>query len=124
MKEADNWLRQAEDDLEKSKDNFEDSHFDGAAFFAQQTAEKALKALLIKKTRAFPKIHDVVALSRMADAPDNIIESCKVIAPYYTETRYPDLSEKIPAEAFSKEEVNEVIQLAGEVLKWAKKSLT
>ena len=80
--------------------------------------------MLIKKTRAFPKIHDVVALSRMADAPNNVIENCKVIAPYYTETRYPDLSEKIPAEAFSKEEVNEVIQLAGEVLKWAKKSLT
>ena len=39
-------------------------------------------------------------------------------------TRYPDFSEEIPAEAFSKEEIEEVIKFSEEVLKWVKKSLT
>lgn len=124
LKEIENWFRQAKYDLKKAKDNLEAGHKDGAAFFAQQSVEKALKALLIKDKGSFPRMHDVVALSRMADAPDEIIEKCKVITPYYTETRYPDFSEQIPAEAFSKKEIQEVIQLSEEVLKWAKKFLT
>ena len=124
IKEAENWWRQAKDDLEKAEDNFEGNHLDGAAFFAQQSIEKALKALLINNKGSFPKIHDTVALSRMANAPDEVVEKCKAITPYYTETRYPDFSEKIPAEAFSKEEIEDVIKLSKEILKWAKKSLT
>lgn len=117
-------MRQAEDDLEKSRDNLKGKHLDAAAFFAQQAAEKALKALSIENKGLFPKIHDVVALSRIVNAPEEIVEKCKVITPYYIETRYPDFSEQIPAEAFSKKEVEEVIKLSEEVLKWAKKSLT
>lgn len=124
IKEVENWLRQAKDDLEKAEDNLKDNHLDGAAFFAQQSVEKALKALLIENKGSFPKIHDVVALSRMANAPYEIIGKCKVIVPYYTETRYPDFSEKIPAESFSKKEIEEVIKFSEEVLKWVKKSLT
>lgn len=123
VNEVKNWWRQAKDDLEKARDNFKGDHLDGAAFFAQQGVEKALKAILINKKGSFPKIHDVVALSRMANAPEEIIDKCKVITPYYTETRYPDLSEIIPAEAFSKEEIIEVIKYSEEVLQWVKKSL-
>lgn len=124
IKEVGNWLRQAEDDLKKAKDNLKDNHLDGAAFFAQQAVEKALKALSIRNKKSFPKIHDLVALSRMVNAPEEIVEKCKVITPYYTETRYPDFSETIPAEAFSKKEIEEVIKLSEEVLKWVRKSLT
>lgn len=123
IKEVENWWRQSKDDLEKAKDNFKDNHLDGAAFFAQQSVEKALKALLIKNRGSFPKIHDIVALSRMVNAAGDIIEKCKVITPYYTETRYPDFSEQIPAEAFSKKEIEEVIKFSKEVLEWVKKSL-
>ena len=120
--EVKNWWEQAKDDLEKAKDNFP-SHLDGAAFFCQQGVEKALKALLIETKGNFPKIHDIVALARMTNAPPDIINRCKQINPYYTETRYPDFSENIPAKAFSKEEVQEVIKLSKEALNWVKKSL-
>lgn len=122
--EVEKWWRQAENDLEKARDNLKTNHPDGAAFFAQQSVEKALKALLIKKKGQFPKIHDIVALSRMANLPDDITKKCKIINPYYTETRYPDFSEKIPAESFSKEEIMEIIRLSRDVLSWIKKFLT
>ena len=50
IKEVKNWWRQAKDDLKKARDNLKDDHLDGAGFFAQQSVEKALKALLIKNT--------------------------------------------------------------------------
>lgn len=123
-KEVKNWLAQAKDDLKKAEDNFKASHLDGAAFFCQQSIEKALKALLIQTSGNFPKIHDIVALARMTNAPPDVVNKCKKINPYYTETRYPDFSKTIPAKAFSKEEIEEVIKLSKEALNWIEKSLT
>ena len=122
--EVKRWLEQAEDDMKKAEDNLNISHLDGAAFFCQQGVEKALKALLIERKGRFPKIHDIVALARVADAPAGIIDKCKQINPYYTETRYPDFSDTIPAKAFSEEEIKEIICFGREVLQWIKKSLT
>src|SRR3989338_2094766 len=99
-KEVHLWLLQAKDDFVKAEDNFKDNHLDGAAFFCQQSIEKALKALLIQTSGKFPKIHDIVALARMTNAPPEVVNNCKKINPYYTETRYPDFSETIPAKAF------------------------
>ncbi|MBI2140736.1 HEPN domain-containing protein [Candidatus Woesearchaeota archaeon] len=118
-----NWMKQARDDLQKARDNLKTDHLDGSAFFSQQAAEKALKAVSIKKMGEFPKIHDLVALSRMVSAPEEIIEKCKVINPYYTETRYPDMGDKIPAESFTKTEIQDVIKTATEVLEWAERYL-
>jgi len=119
-KEIDNLFSQAQSDLQKAQILFNNDSLDGAAFFCQQSVEKALKALLIKKTDEFSKIHDIVALSRMVKAPDDIIGKCKIINPYYTETRYPDYSERIPAESFSRNEIDEVLTLSDEVIKWVK----
>lgn len=123
-KEVKNWWDQAKRDLETAQSNFENNHLDAAAFFCQQSVEKALKALLIKKKGEFPKIHDLVALSRISECSEEIINKCKKISPYYTETRYPDFLEKIPAESFSKNEISEILSLAKEVLKWLEKYLT
>ena len=65
----------------------------GACFHAQQCAEKYLKAVLISKDRAFPKTHDLVALTDLciqsgvivpidADALDSLSE-------YAVRVRYP-----------------------------------
>ncbi len=57
--EVKRWLQQAKEDLDAAEYNFKGGRFRLAAFMCQQTAEKALKALLINRTNAFPKIHDL-----------------------------------------------------------------
>jgi len=46
------WLRQAESDLRKAKNDLKTGDWDSAAFWSQQAAEKALKALLLEHGKA------------------------------------------------------------------------
>lgn len=50
-KEVQNWLDQAADDFDGAEFNFRGKKYYIAAFLCQQAVEKALKALLIEKSR-------------------------------------------------------------------------
>lgn len=121
--EFEKWFKQAEADFAKIQVLVNSNSFDGAMFYSQQSIEKALKALIIKTKKQLPRIHDLLALSKMANCSKEIIDKCKIINPYYIETRYPDFLGKIPAESFEKEEVKRVLKLTKEVLEWIKKVL-
>jgi HEPN domain-containing protein len=63
------------------------------SFHAQQTAEKALKALLIRHAIEFRKTHSIGELLRLAEpvAPglaDTLVES-RELTPYAARARYP-----------------------------------
>ncbi len=123
IREFEKWFRQAEADFAKIQILINSNSLDGAAFYSQQSIEKGLKALIIKTKKQLPRIHDLLALSKMANCPEEIIDKCKIINPYYIETRYPDFLGKIPAESFEKKEIKKVLKLCSEVLEWIKKVL-
>jgi len=112
------WFKLARRDLQGAKKNYEIGEPHIAAFLAQQSAEKALKALLISQTGNFPKIHDLTRLARMVNAPEDIVELCAKITPAYTATRYPDVMVE-----FNKGEVEELIEDAEMVIKWVEQSI-
>ena len=85
-------------------------------------AEKALKALLLKKGHKLIKTHDLVLLSRKLSAPEDIVQICKELTPVYVETRYPDLGETGFKE-FTSKEAKEDIKKMNKITKWAKKNL-
>ena len=58
MEEAKKWLEKAKMNLKVAQDNFNLKHYDYSAFLCQQTAEKALKSVALKKTGKIRKIHD------------------------------------------------------------------
>src|SRR3989338_222150 len=87
------WLERARRDLHAALFNFRGSEFETAAFLCKQTAEKALKAVYIKKHEKLIKIHDLVALSREVSAPAYLIDYCKELSPVYAYSRYPDLAQ-------------------------------
>ncbi len=91
-----------------------------STFLSQQAVEKALKALLIQRTGAFPRIHDVAELSRRLNAPARITELCAIVNPAYTATRYPDVA---TSPDFDKKEVEDIVKSAKEVLKWTETEL-
>ncbi len=118
MKEYEIWIKKSEQDLDTAKYNLSGEKIDAGLFFLQQSAEKALKAIYIKKFKELLKIHDLVIISRKLNAPPEIINFCKKLTPLYQFTRYPDVSETNKVE-----NINEFIFYSEEVLKWAKKKL-
>jgi len=56
--EAKKWFQQALEDLSTAKDTFFTGHYYASAFWAQQSAEKALKALLINFGKTI-RTHDL-----------------------------------------------------------------
>ena len=112
------WMEQAREDYSTAKFNFEGKKYKSAAFWCQQCIEKAMKALLIKKTNNFPKIHDLTRLAKLNNAPIKIIELCAKINPAYIASRYPDSPKK-----YTEEECEQIIKYCEEVLAWTEKNL-
>jgi len=113
------WIRKSEKDLEAAKYNLTGGLLEEGAFFLQQSAEKSLKALFIKKTGKFPRIHDLVSLAKDIKAPEEIIASARILSPAYHYTRYPDV---VKVENL-KERIDELEESAEKILKWVKKNL-
>ncbi|MEA1904749.1 MAG: HEPN domain-containing protein [Candidatus Hadarchaeota archaeon] len=86
--------------------------------FAQQAAEKALKALQIKKLGRFERTHDLIMLAKSVDAPIEVIQLCELIAPFYTITRYPDVRV-----SYDERKVSSVIDASEKVGKWVEQNL-
>lgn len=119
-KEISNWWKQALSDFDKAKILFKNNSYDGCAFFCQQASEKGFKALLIHKENDIIKTHDLVFLARRLNAPDNLVEFCKLLTPVYIETRYPGIE---GVRKFTKKEVEKDLKSATEILKWIKRNL-
>lgn len=119
MEEANKWFSKSLEDFETAKYNFNGEKLDAGLFFLQQSAEKSLKALYIKKFKSLFKTHDLVLLGKRLEAPFEIIDYCKKIAPAYSYTQYPDAS----TEEFDENEVNNYIKYCSEIISWVKKNL-
>ena len=84
--EVKNWFEKAKSDLITAEYNLDGNMLDAAAFYSQQAAEKALKALYIERFNELWKIHDLVRLAKKINAPVKITELCAKITPAYTVT--------------------------------------
>lgn len=51
---------------------FKNKKHEESAFFSQQAAEKALKALSLEKHEKIRKIHDIVELGREVKLPEHL----------------------------------------------------
>jgi len=114
-KDTELWLDFAKGDLIKARDNAAIPHFDLACYLSQQSAEKALKALLIEQTDDFPKTHDLIDLGRRVKLPAELMQRCRDLTQAYSEARYPFAHVKI----YTKEHADVAIATAEEVLGWA-----
>lgn len=89
------WLRRAEDDLLAGRVLAEASlpSYETASFHAQQAAEKALKALLMRHQVDFTRTHDLGELLQLAEPVAPGIAQGLAAAPtlnrHAVDTRYP-----------------------------------
>jgi len=113
------WFDKAKDDLRKAKDNFNIRNYDLVCFLCQQAVEKALKAILIKKTGRSSRIHDLVRLGKIVDIHQNFREGIKELSLAYIYTRYPDVKQ----EPNLKGKAIKFLELSKNILKWVEKNL-
>ena len=113
------WLKHAESDLKLACIGREPGVLlENLTFHAQQSAEKALNSLLLAKHQAPPRTHNIRFLldqiSHLTIVPEQV-QKAALLTDYAVATRYPGNFEPITIE-----EYNEAIDLAKQVLYWAK----
>ena len=113
------WILQSEKELDVAKYNLNGGKMESGIFFLQQSAEKALKSLYIKKFKSLLRTHDLVILASKLNAPKQIIEYCKELTPAYSYTRYPDIPKVEDLEL----KISDLIKFAEEILRWVKKNI-
>lgn len=90
------WFAIARRDLDSAKRLLagDPPYHDTAAYHCQQSAEKAIKALLTAAKVPFPKTHDLTALINLMEGTDadasKWAEAAIILTPYATLYRYPD----------------------------------
>ena len=93
MEEVLEWLRQSEYDLDTAQDMLSSGRYIYAVFMCHLAVEKALKALVVKRTgNAPPKVHNLVYLMELA-SPDLKAEQVRFLSRLGfagVATRYPE----------------------------------
>jgi len=115
------WLAQSQSDLADARYLSEGSRFNACCFFCQQAAEKALKAYLYKQGAEHVYGHSVAELCREAAGLDRAFADIKAaVSPldvFYIPTRYPNgLPGGIPSEAFTREDAERALAMAGRTI--------
>lgn len=115
------WLKQAEHDLEAARYNRQGGFHAVACFYAQQAAERALKAFLFAQGELVVIGNSVAELCQgCAGYEERFRELTGRIGKldrFYIPTRYPDgLPGGVPAEVYGEEDASEAIALASETV--------
>ena len=122
--EADRWLKQAENDLEFARLGLREGFFAQVCFLAQQSAEKAVKAIGYLLGDRTVLGHSVAVLvdryaERVPDLAD-LRDAAGLLDQYYIPTRYPNgLPGGFPFMAFSEEQATNALAAAERFLRLA-----
>lgn len=118
------WFAQAERDLEQARSSAQEGRHEWACFAAQQSAEKAVKALHLSCGQ---EAWGHVVARLLAELPvdaGGLIEKGKVLDNYYLATRYANgHPEGAPFEHYGPLQSTQAIAYAGEILEFVRTRL-
>lgn len=115
----DEWLDRARGDLALASASLpEGAFYEDLCYHAQQAAEKALKAVILKQGLTFRYVHDLDELIVDLEQGDVQIppevEAAVELSAYASETRYPGMSEPVTSQEYQR-----AVDMAEEVVQWA-----
>lgn len=121
------WLNQAKRDYEKAKLDFKHAYYEWCSFTAQQSAEKAVKALYYKMNRlviGHSILRMLEGLKEELDIPEEIIHSARILDRYYTESRYPNgFPEGSPFQFFDEDIAKEALDASRKILRFCEDNI-
>ena len=116
--DAERWLKQAEYDAGTAEDLYRVSRWAACVLHAQQSAEKALKALIVERTNSMPpRRHDIRGLADSVGLLDKLPADALRLSDYYIGVRYPDASDMLPYESMDESVAHRCLDAARAVLK-------
>jgi len=93
MERSGDWINEAEGDLEHARNDIEVGFYNWACFSAQQSAEKAVKAVFQKMAADVwgHAVSDlIIELSKFHNVPEDLIDGALELDKAYISARYPD----------------------------------
>jgi len=127
MNRSADWLKQAEEDLHAAEDSAAAGHHEWAAFQSQQSAEKAVKAL-VQSLHGSSRGHSITAMLRQLPAsiqpPPPILERAQALDKVYVTARYPNgFVSGSPSDYFTERESQEFIAHARSILEFCRSQI-
>jgi HEPN domain-containing protein len=119
------WLEQAKRDLLHAQEDLESGFYEWGCFSAQQSAEKALKALY-QKIGGDAWGHSVKSLLEQLPAtltpPAELLDEAKLLDRYYIPTRYPNSFDRgAPKDYFTRRDTEGAIRSAQRIVEFCEK---
>ena len=119
---AKDWLDQARRDLDLSRHAASGGYHEWACFSAQQSAEKAVKALY-QHLRGEAWGHSVMrlveGLAERTDVDASLLDCGRILDRYYIPTRYPNgFDEGKPADYYSETDSEQAISCAEAIIRF------
>lgn len=127
MNRATDWLAQAERDLNAAVDSAAAGHHEWAAFQAQQSAEKAVKAL-VQSLHGSVRGHSITEILRQlpvsVEVPDALFMAAQELDKVYITSRDPNaFASGIPGDYFDEKNSRELIGYAREILEFCRSQI-
>ena len=112
----------AQSNLALAKSRIPDAYLEDLCFEDQQAAEKAIKAVMIRRGIEFPYTHDLARLLSLledrGEAIPETVRKAEELTPYAVITRYPGTSRPITTH-----EYDEAVEIVEAVVQWAREIL-
>lgn len=124
---AADWLKMAERDLGYAELGAASGYHEGAAFHAQQSAEKAVKAL-VQSLHGTVRGHAITEIVRQLPAsvkvPAEILNAAQQLDKVYVTSRYPNaFAWGNPSDYFNEKDSRELIAYAKQILEWCRSQI-
>jgi len=117
MNRYQDWLRQAENDLEWANHSMRGGFFAQTCFVAQQAGEKALKALAYHTGFDVIRTHSLFQIVRTLEINGDLEKYAKELDLYYISGRYPDaFPGGAPFEMFTEEQAERAVAAARDLV--------
>ena len=116
------WLNRAKSNLALAKNRVPGAYLEDLCFEAQQAAEKAVKAVMLKRNIEYPYVHDLARLLSLLEEtgemlPDEV-RKAEELTPYATITRYPGTTRPATVQEYEK-----AVEIAEAVIQWTEENL-
>lgn len=125
MQRTEDWMREAEAELQAARDLLAYGHWSWCCFTCQQAAGKALKALgehLRQHSRGHNLNLLLHSLQPYITAPEEVHRACARLNRYYIPTRYPNAFDRgAPVDQFFESDAKEAVKDAELVIEFARR---
>ncbi len=124
VENAKNWFIQGIYDYGAGISNFEDGYYAQACFWAQQSAEKAVKSILFAQGERIVighSIKELLSKIEVMQIPDEVFKAGKELDKFYIPSRYPNaLPGGYPSEFYDKDSAKFALESALKILEFVK----